>query len=183
MSKEDTQLQNTLVMHSLWGLGTVVEVTGDYLSVHFMMGKTKSFTISKAVASGEIRLLDARAQAAYAKRQHEPPRFAVTVGTSLSNAELVATLAVSARGAVRQLAGDALVAVAELDDNAALICSAGATACQQVRQAKVVHVFEYTPHHQYIYRGVAKAVGEVQRVLAPTPKQPKRMVSQVTLTI
>ena len=197
---------NQWVLHRLYGIGHIVEVQGDLITVRFSEAD-KVFSAVQAMPQGALKLLNAKVEAQFlAQLTQKPaaqsaPSHPAVAATSFacnqtySNAEINAQFDGQTSGRIRR--GDrALVLIAEASDqvNAEgqfMFSGVGQSGNQSLTKAPnktlvnagdaVLHVFAPAPHRAYTYLGQAKLVADPVAVVQPDRHGDDRQVWQFPL--
>lgn len=187
---------NQWVLHRLYGLGQIIAVQGDLVTVGFA-GSEKVFFTSEVIAQKGLKFLDqnvaAQVLAQTPVTQSAPAAF--TVDETYSNADINAQFDGQTTGRIRR--GDqALVLIAEVDDTVDeaghfLFSGVGASGNQSLTKApnktlakagdQCLHVFAPAPHRAYTYLGQAQLIAEPVAVVQPDRHGDDRQVWQFPL--
>lgn len=193
---------NQWVLHRLYGVGQIIEVQGDLVTVRFSEAD-KVFSAAQAIPQGALKLLNANAEAQFmAQLDQKPatqsaPTAPFTIDATYSNAEINANFDGQTSGRIRR-GEQALVLIAEADDqtNAAgqfMFSGVGQSGDQSLTKApnktlvnadeETLHLFAPASHRAYTYLGQAKLVADPVAVVQPDRHGDDRQVWQFPLQL
>lgn len=193
---------NQWVLHRLYGVGQIIEVRGDLVTVRFSEAD-KVFSATQAIPQGALKLLNANAEAQFmAQLDQKPatqsaPTAPFTIDATYSNAEINAQFDGQTSGRIRR-GEQALVLIAEADDqtNAAgqfMFSGVGQSGDQSLTKAPnktlvnagddTLHLFAPAPHRAYTYLGQAKLLADPVAVVQPDRHGDDRQVWQFPLQL